>query len=63
MTYPVAQLITDNFFHNIRTDLSENTIKTALRDLTITTVDAAQIREFIAELRFCSCHYLGYCRS
>lgn len=53
MTYPVAQLITDSSFHNIRTDLAENAIKTALRDLTITTIDAAQIREFIAELRSC----------
>ena len=51
MTYPVAQLITDSSFHQIRTDLAENAIKTALQNFTITTVDAAQIREFIAEPR------------
>ena len=53
MTYPVAQLITESSFHNIRTDLAENAIKTALQNFTITTIDAAQIREFIAELRSC----------
>ena len=53
MTYPVAQLITESSFHNIRTDLAENAIKTALQKFTITTIDAAQIREFIAELRSC----------
>jgi hypothetical protein len=37
MTYPIAQLITDSSFHHIRTDLAENTIKTALRDMTIST--------------------------
>ena len=53
MTYPVTQLITDSSFHSIRTDSAENAIKKALKDLTITTVDAAQVREFIAELRSC----------
>lgn len=53
MTYPVAQLLTSSSFHPVRTDLAENAIKAALQDFTITTVDAAQIREFIAELRSC----------
>ena len=51
MTYPVAQLLTSSSFHPVRTDLAENAIKAALQGFTITTVDAAQIREFIAELR------------
>ncbi|MDD1704869.1 MAG: integrase, partial [Methanoregula sp.] len=33
--------------------MAENAIKAALQDFTITTVDAAQIREFLAELRSC----------
>jgi site-specific recombinase XerD len=53
MTYPVAQLLTDSSFHPLRQGLAENAIKAALQDLTITPIDAAQIREFIAELRSC----------
>jgi integrase/recombinase XerD len=53
MTYPVAQLLTSSFFHPVRTDLAENAINATLQDFTITTVDAAQVREFIAELRSC----------
>jgi hypothetical protein len=53
MTSPVAQLLTSSSFHPVRTDLAENAIKAALQDLTITPIDAAQIRQFIAELRSC----------
>ena len=45
--------LTSSSFHPVRTDLAENAIKAALQDVTITTVDAAQIHEFIAELRSC----------
>jgi hypothetical protein len=48
MTYPVAQLITSSSFHLVRNDLAENAIKLVLQNLSITTVDAAQVREFIA---------------
>ena len=53
MTYTVAQLLTSSSFHPVRSNLAENAIKAALHDFTITTVDAAQIHEFIAELRSC----------
>ena len=53
MTWPVAQLLTSRSFHPVRNDLAENAIRASLQDLTITTVDAAQVREFIAELRSC----------
>jgi len=53
MTYPVAQLLTSSSFHPVRSNLAENAINAALQDFTITTVDAARIHEFIAELPSC----------
>jgi len=51
MTYPVAQVLPASTFHPIRNGLAENSIRYALEKFTITQADAAQIREFVSELR------------
>jgi len=53
MTYPVAQVLPASTFHPIKNELAENSIRHALERFTLTQVDAAQIREFISELRSC----------
>ena len=53
MTYPVAQVLPASTFHPIKNELAENSIRHALERFTLTQADAAQIREFISELRSC----------
>jgi len=53
MTYPVAQVLPASAFHPMRNELAENSIRHALEKFTLTQADAAQIREFVSELRSC----------
>ena len=53
MTYPVAQVLPAGTFHPMRNELAENSIRHALEKFTLTQADAAQIREFVSELRSC----------
>ena len=53
MTYPVAQVLPAGTFHPMRNELAENSIRHALEKFTLTQADAAQVREFVSELRSC----------
>jgi hypothetical protein len=53
MTYPVAQVLPAGTFHPMTNELAENPIRHALEKFTFTQTDAAQIREFVSELRSC----------